>query len=114
MKKSFLITSIFLACLSLFCSVGCKNDAELPQNQPSPENPDPNEKDPAEKEPENSNSISEIIVQDVFIYPAEKGSYNKTTKTLELSGNWQGATLYTENLEVKGKYLCFVPIRPPQ
>ena len=43
----------------------------------------------------------EIVINDFWL-DETKGSYNKESKILELIGDWTAATLYTDNLDVKG------------
>ena len=98
-KTGKLILSIFLVIFSL---TGCPspNTTKEPENQPEQNNQEENE------QIENTQKM-EIKINEFSIWPSEKGSYNKETGLLEMQGEWQGAKLLTDNLETKGKYLCF-------
>ena len=87
---------------------GNTKDEALEEN--TDKNKKTEEKDDTEESPEEKpEEIDEnqIIINNFSIWPIEKGSYDKESKILEVQGQWQGAKLLTDNLQTKGKYLCF-------
>ena len=88
---------------------GNTKDEALEENTDKNKKTEDTEESPEEKPEEELEEVDEnqIIINNFSIWPSEKGSYNKETGLLEMQGEWQGAKLLTDNLETKGKYLCF-------
>ena len=115
MKKLKLFAGLITLLSLLLYVIACGNSAGgNTKNETLEENTDKNEKteekdnteEPPEEKPEEVDE-NQIIINDFSIWPAENGSYNKESKILEIQGEWQGAKLLTDNLQTKGKYLCF-------
>lgn len=106
-KLSLKILSVltFLFGIVLCVSViGCGNAAGVNNGT---ENQDDENNTSETDEGKNQEKIdkNEIVINDFFL-DEKKGSYDKASKILELRGDWTAATLYTDNLDVKGNAVC--------
>ena len=100
--KIFAILTLFFGLLLCVSVLGCGNAAGG-GNESGGNTTKENDENQIDKD-------KIIPVNDFWPYPADKGSFDKSSNTLilqKIDGSEAGATLSSKNLDIKGKFICF-------